>query len=197
MGMIAGGLLLACLRDSGAQAGVADNLTTPLVTAEQAIADWPSDARLAAKIMIEEYGQPNEINEQHSLVWHNNGPWKRTVVSREPLTALNSGDFLQQVVSYRVPVGKPLELESFSRHIGVNKAENELFSCSNSEKMNFLALNLAYDIIQEKKSAEQARRFYGEVETLMQAGKTSSYTEGLIFPVTNEIDDQQPFYQAL
>jgi hypothetical protein len=179
---------------SQAGSAVADNLSTPAMSAGDAIADWPAVSRLIARAMIAEYGQPDEFSSHH-LLWHNNGPWKRTVVSRAARMGRNN--FLQQVVSYGVPAGKFSEIKSFDRRIVVDAAKNELSSYSDSEKMNFLALNLAYEIITDKQSPAQARRFYGEVTTLSQAGKTSPYTEGLVFKVANESDDPQPFYQAL
>jgi hypothetical protein len=43
---------------------------------------WPKVAREAAATMIEKYGSPNEACAGR-LVWHNNGPWRHTVVYSE------------------------------------------------------------------------------------------------------------------
>ena len=54
--------------------------------------------------------------------------------------------------------------------------------------MNFLALNLADEIATGKRSVEEARDFYARVETLSRAGKSSAYTENLLFPSPADSD---------
>lgn len=48
------------------------------------LADWPSRPKLAAYRMIGKYGMPQEATPMR-LVWHNNGPWKRTIVTRREI----------------------------------------------------------------------------------------------------------------
>ena len=43
---------------------------------------WPNIAKTAALTMIQKYGPPDEAC-SGPLVWHNNGPWRRTVVYAE------------------------------------------------------------------------------------------------------------------
>src|SRR6266536_1339278 len=43
------------------------------------ISSWPKASQMAAKMMMEKYGKPNETT-QSMLVWYNNGTWKRTTI---------------------------------------------------------------------------------------------------------------------
>lgn len=45
------------------------------------INSWPMEAKKAAMAAMEKYGAPDEATAS-MLVWHNNGPWKRSVVYR-------------------------------------------------------------------------------------------------------------------
>ena len=49
---------------------------------DRAVAGWPAKARALAYVMMKKYGQPDEIGSA-KLMWNDNGPWKRTVLSRD------------------------------------------------------------------------------------------------------------------
>ena len=42
---------------------------------------WPEEAREAARLVIERYGEPDEATES-LLTWHKPGPWKRIHASK-------------------------------------------------------------------------------------------------------------------
>lgn len=48
---------------------------------DQFLNAWPSKPKEVAAATIQKYGQPHEATSS-MLIWHNNGPWKRTVVYR-------------------------------------------------------------------------------------------------------------------
>jgi hypothetical protein len=52
------------------------------VHASERITDWPEQSREAARLVLEKYGEPDEVTESQ-LVWHHPGPWKRIVASRQ------------------------------------------------------------------------------------------------------------------
>jgi hypothetical protein len=52
--------------------------TTPAL---QRIQRWPEESREAAKLVLEKYGEPDEVSETQ-LLWQNRGKWKRIVASR-------------------------------------------------------------------------------------------------------------------
>jgi hypothetical protein len=138
--------------------------------------------------MIEEYGEPS-LMEEDALVWLDNGPWRRTIVYRAAqfhADALPDKDYLQQTIRLEVPAGKAEDLKLFAKGIEVTSADGELSACSDSEKSNYLALNLAEEIIRGERSTHDAKRIFDRAERLAAAGKSSPYAEGLLrVPVFN------------
>lgn len=49
------------------------------------IQDWPEESREAARLVIDQYGEPDDITETQ-LTWHRPGPWKRIVASKSFFT---------------------------------------------------------------------------------------------------------------
>src|SRR3989339_895773 len=88
---------------------------------------------------------------------------------------------LEQTVHYRVPLSKFEELSRFDSRVVANRSRNELASISDSEKMNFLALNLADEIVIGWRNAAEARFLHDQVSKLAQSGKSSPHLEGLQF----------------
>ncbi len=157
--------------------------STSVKTAETIIQGWPSSSRLVAHAMIARYGKPLRFSED-ALTWYNNGPWQRTVVHRNSWPhGLGDGDknFLEQAVAYRVPDNKVDELKRFDPRLEADPVAAELSSRSESESANFLALNVAEEIITGRRGLEAARVFYLNTARLAAAGKGSSYYDGLLF----------------
>ncbi|HAM35131.1 MAG TPA: hypothetical protein DEB40_00265 [Elusimicrobia bacterium] len=157
-------------------------------TAETIIRDWPERARGAARAMIEKYGKPNR-GSADALVWYNNGPWQKTVVYRRAWpqsAATREDDFLEQTIAYQVPNDKINALKRFDPRLSVNKIRAELSCRSESESANFLALNLADEIVVNKRSVESARDFCLKTRRLARSGKTSPYLEGFLFEMFND-----------
>ena len=89
---------------------------------------WPEASQLAAQDMMKKYGKPNEVTE-HMLVWNNNGPWKRTMLTSEVVVhnwpTLHS-DFLTQVIDYRVPPDKFSDIAKFDGSILLDRTKGEV-----------------------------------------------------------------------
>jgi hypothetical protein len=156
--------------------------------ADKAIQGWPAIAKNAARAMIEKYGKPDGVGKD-SLVWYSNGPWKRTLVHQRawPHYAFaQDKDFLENVIGYDVPKDKLEALTRFDKRLDVDQASAELSSRAESESMNFLALNLADEIIRGKRTLEEARDFQKQIMRLASAGKTSGYLNGFLFDVRND-----------
>jgi hypothetical protein len=156
-------------------------------TPETIIRDWPERARLIAQVMFDEYGQPNRMSSE-ALVWFNNGPWQKTIVYRKALPnppGLQGEIYLEQSVGYEVPDDKIGALKRFDRRVSVDKTKGVLSCRSASERLNFLALNLADDIVNYRRSVKDARDFYRRALRLSMAGKTIMYLDTLLFQVHN------------
>lgn len=141
---------------------------------ESTIAGWPQAPQLAARRMMEKYGVPDQATGR-KLVWNDNGPWKRTVIKRD-----SGADVLEQAVDYRVPNDR-YDLLRQLPNVTAERGRDELVVKSGSEGLNFLAANLADEVISGKRAVDDARRFYAKTAALAASGKTSSYTEGLLF----------------
>ena len=79
------------------------------------IAAWPEQAREAAQLVIDRYGEPDEASDSQ-LIWHRRGEWKRIVASK----AFYQHDFpaphqdsVESFIDYRVPPEKVSEITAF------------------------------------------------------------------------------------
>ena len=168
--------LRPCSNAEGAPAAPNPQLSAQVITQY-----WPKLSKKAAALMIAKYGPPGYLDDDR-LIWCDNGPWKRTIVHREGNRGrfmTRSAAFLEQVVSYHVPLGKFTELERFDPRLAPNRSLAELSMRSESEQTNFLVLNLADEIIVGLKNAKEARRFYAQASEMSKSGRSSPYTKTL------------------
>ena len=47
----------------------------------QQIKSWPEESREATQLVIDKYGEPDEVTESE-LIWHKRAEWKRIVASK-------------------------------------------------------------------------------------------------------------------
>ena len=170
--------------DPGAEPASIGKTPAQNPTPETVIRNWAMAQQVTARAMIAKYGQPSRWNEA-ALTWTHNGPWEKTVVYRRwwpRFLGKRDKDCLEQAIAYRIPAEKVDELKRFDRRLSVDASHNLLSSRSESEPQNFLALNLADEIITEKRGVEEARDFYTKTEKLSRSGKSSAYMDGLLFP---------------
>lgn len=146
------------------------------------ISDWPESSKTAAQTMIQKYGQPQE-HTTSMLIWRNNGPWHKTVVTRYETQhdfPMPHKDVLEQVIMHSVPADYLDDLARFDGSISVNRTEGTLSARCDKEENNFLALNLAHDVITGKRTSNDARAFLAQAVAGSGTVK-SEYTSGLMF----------------
>jgi hypothetical protein len=129
------------------------------------------------------------------LIWHHTGPWKRTEVINEEIPhnfPQPHMDMLLQSIDYPVPPDKFDELAAYDGSVIAERTKGELAARCDMEEANFLALNLAHDIVTGIRSVAQARQFYAEV---MQEKRPTEYLQGLRFqvPRTAQSDPDRQF----
>jgi hypothetical protein len=149
---------------------------------------WPKVSRQTAIVMINKYGLPNEASETR-MIWHNNGPWRRSVIYAEEIEhrfPTPHRDVLEQYIPYRVPVEKFNELGLFDGSVRIDRTKGEMSARCEGEEANFLALNLANEIVQGRKDAEAARLEYGEAIKARQEGHPPEIMQRLMFAVTSD-----------
>lgn len=151
--------------------------------ASSAILSWPLDTKKAAQAMIEKYGQPDGVTDR-MLVWNDKDPWAKVIVYRDAVKegALTSHDaFLANVINYKVPAEKVADLIRFDRALVIDVTRGTLASSCDTEGCNFLALNLANDIVTGKRDVASAKDFFSSTLTKSLSGKSSPYMEKLQF----------------
>lgn len=173
------------------------------------IAEWPAKPKEVANAIIKKYGEPNEATAS-MLVWHDNGPWKRTIVYRDEVAhdfPKPHTDIVEQFIDFKVPVDKFDELAAYDGSVVAKRTEGELSARCDKEEMNYLALNLAVDIIEGEKTADEARAAYADnvMKTMkvMKAKKPDpsrlpAYVQKLQFevPTGDTADKDRPFKPA-
>ncbi len=147
------------------------------------ISDWPSAPRNIAEEMIEQYGPPNEATPVR-LLWHYNGPWKRTEVTRDEIVhdfPTSHTDFITQWVDYRVPPERFADIARFDGSCLADRTAGEAAARCDSEPMNILTLNLMHDIVTHKRTVDEAREVFAVNAAAFTLGRSAPYAERLQF----------------
>lgn len=197
LSIAAAGASASAQRSDAPAAGAAATEAPTNEAPESVIESWPKDIQTQARALIERYGKPS-ASDANALVWFNNGPWRKTVLHREGFTKGVVGkdrDHLEQVISYPVPEEKVADIQKFDKRIEVNRATDEMSSRADTESMNFLALNLADEIVKGERSVQGARVFYRRVKLLEKTGKSSPYLDGLLF-TKKDAESKEPMESA-
>ena len=120
------------------------------------------------------------------LIWKNTGPYTHTIVYKEEIQhdfPMPHKDVLEQVINYDVPVEKFSDLARYDGSVIVERTKGTMAARCDKEAANFLALNLANDIIKGKLSVEEARNMYAETMMKMMQGEKHKYLQELTFDV--------------
>lgn len=142
--------------------------------------DWSNES---LNMMIDKYGPPDRI-ETGRVVWVDKGPWTRMAVWDDMQLrqfSMNMDDNIEDTLAYMVPDAKRDDVQNFGAKVKVSREGAELSSRSYSEERNFLALNLADEIVRGMKTPGEAKTFYVKTLQLAEAGKSSPYMKGLLF----------------
>lgn len=157
----------------------------PLADAEAIIEDWPEAPKKGAQQMLKQYGAPNEATPT-KLFWYRNGPWKRTLVTRDVLThdfPAPHSDYLTQWIDYRVPVEM---FDAIGRYDGsclVDRTAGEVAARCDSEAANMITLNLMHEIVSGRMTVEKAREVYADNMMGYTMGRSAPFAERLQFTV--------------
>ena len=136
-----------------------------LAWVQKHLAGWPQRTQRLGAQLVARYGAPTDVSERQ-VSWYGNGPWKRTTLRKEETLhnfASAHQDVLEQSINYRVPLDKLAALAEFNGSLVVSRTRGELISSADSEALNFLALNVADDIVKGQRDVEQARTYYAQL----------------------------------
>lgn len=154
--------------------------TTPMTRVDRILREWPDSHVKTAHELISRYGRADEVTE-NALVWRNNGPWVRTMLMKEEFEhnwPSPHVDYLQQGVYMKVPKEKVGDIARFDGSVIVDRTSGVVWARCGGEPANLLALNLTHDIVNGKRTWQDARKFY---EKTMRSDAPSDYTERLRF----------------
>jgi hypothetical protein len=128
------------------------------------MSEWPEEAREAAQLVIDQYGEPAETTKSE-LVWHRVGPWKRVVAQK----AFWAHDFpaphtdsVATFIDYKVPPEMFSPLARFDGSVMVERTTGEVSARCHDEQANNLALNLMHDLVTGAKTVDEARYHYAK-----------------------------------
>lgn len=153
-------------------------------TIAEMIRQWPKDPQDAARYLIEMYGEPSELSASR-LIWSRTSDgWKRTVLTREETPhhfPSPHTDFVEQFIDYRVPVDMFSMLAAYDGSVVVDRTQGEMSARCGGTSMNFVAINLAHDIVMRTLTVEEARSEYTRLYLAYKKGDHPAYTRGFQF----------------
>lgn len=161
------------------------DLTLQDQDADKTLEGWPEASRNAARAMIAKYG-PADGCTADRFYWYNKGPFLEIIVYKEGVRhswPKEHLDVLEHVIAWKVPADRFDDLAMFDGSVIAERTQGTLAARCDQESMNILALNLAVDVATDKKSVEEARRFYEESVSKVMAGEKPEYTLKLQFQV--------------
>jgi len=152
---------------------------------------WPEEAREAAQLVIDQYGEPQEATPT-VLTWFDAGPWKPVLASKvfyEHQFPAPHYDSVESVIDYRVPAEKATELTQFDGSVIIERTAGEASARCHDEQANFLALNLMHDVVTGQKSVAEARQYYATEFLDARRKQTTPYMEELRFTPGRDTPD--------
>jgi hypothetical protein len=160
--------------------------------AHSIIEQWPDAPRRTAEKILKHYGPPNEATPS-KLFWYRVGPWSRMELTADEVLhhfPTPHTDYFTQYVDYRVSATKAGELVAFDGSVIVDRTAGQIGARCDDEAFNTLTLNLAVEIIEGRRSVEDARRLYAETAAAYSMGRDAPYAERLLFaPPTGQTAD--------
>lgn len=163
------------------------------------IENWPAASKAAANSMRAKYGLP-AIASSDMLIWYDTGDFKRTVVNKEEVKhafPIPHSDVLQQTIHYRVPRDKVSEISELDGSLLVDRTKGEITARNDKEAINYLAFNLADQIVRGTMTVSEARYQYSRMAHNFASGETNRYLTGLNFKIEGDTTDpDQQLIQA-
>jgi hypothetical protein len=160
-------------------------------TASETIEKWPAESKDAAQIILERRGEPDEVTASR-LTWHDASPWKRieaTEVFHEHHFPAPHIDSVECFLDYDVPVDRFSDLARYDGSVMVERTAGEISARCHDEEANFLALNLADEIVRGQKTVEEAREYYATEFVNAKRGGPTPYMDSLRFTPKVETGD--------
>jgi hypothetical protein len=167
--------------DSGSFRGQRESV--PIETARSIVRDWPEAPQKTAAVLLDHYGAPNEATPT-KLFWYDVGPWSRMEITADEVVhnfPTPHTDYLSQYVRYSVDSAKGSDLMAFDGSTLIDRTTGELGARCDHEAYNVLTLNLAVEIVEGKRTVQDARKLYADTASAYVMGRDAPYAERLLF----------------
>ncbi len=161
------------------------------VTQEQfdaIIATWPPAPQKVVPELVERYGLPNEATPT-LLIWHDSGPWKRTIVTSDETAhdfPTPHTDYVSQTLSYDVPLETIADVLALDGSLLINRTAGQVTSSCDNEASNFIAVNVMHDVVTGRLTVEAAREELADQKAAWALSRPAPYAEGLRFAAPQE-----------
>jgi len=163
-----------------------DAIETPkTATTRETMEGWSKASLMAVEMMKKQYGEPAERTAS-MMMWHNTGQWSHTVVYAKEYQhdfPMPHTDVMEQFIDYQVPPSKFTDLAMYDGSVTCNRTNGTMSARCDKEGANFLAINLAHDIIKGTKNVESARISYATSIKEFINGRKPAYMQKLQFDV--------------
>ena len=155
------------------------------------VSSWPEASRMAVKEITDKYGKPDGVTKDE-LIWMKKGVWKKICINKKESKhsfPIEHTDMMQTTISYKVPMDMMDELGKFDGSVTFDRTQGTMSARCDKEGNNFLALNLANDIMTNKKTVEEARKAYGDIVKEKMNGANPVYMQKLTFSTQENTAD--------
>lgn len=155
------------------------------------VSNWPEASKMAVDEITAKYGKPDGVTEDE-LIWIKKGVWKKICVNKlesKHSFPIEHTDMMQTTISYNVPEDKMDDLGKFDGSVTFDRTQGTMSARCDKEANNILALNLANDIITNKKTVAEARKAYGDIIKVKMKGGNPTYMVKLTFAAKSNTED--------
>jgi hypothetical protein len=182
--------------EGAASTTLAQQHSVPLHEARTIVGAWSNAPKKTAEVILDHYGPPDEATAS-KLFWHGVGPWSRMDITADQAVhnfPTPHTDYITQYVPYAVPPAKAAELLAFDGSVLIDRTTGELGPRCDHEAFNILTLNLPVEIIESRRSVQDARELYAETAAAYVMGRPAPYAERLLFtpPAQGTADPDEP-----
>ncbi len=162
----------------------------PRDIAQGVVNRWSTPSAAVGRKLLDQYGLPDDVT-INQLTWDRRNGWKRIVVWNRAPIYRSTADLavMKHTVAYRLDLKQTAQLLAFNENLEIDLSRGELSSRTGQEGLNYLTVNLADEIVRGLKTVPQAQAAYSRIVALTAAGKSSPYTERLLFATNGSVND--------
>jgi hypothetical protein len=181
-------------RISGEEAAHGAQYVVEQTEVDALLESWPPAPKKVAGDLIDKYGQPNEATPT-KLIWHNNGPWKRTLItSDEHLHKFPTPhtDYITQTIDYPVPVERYVDVALFDGSCVPHRTTGEVSATCDNEAANFITINLLHRLVEGELDVEKARAEFAEITAAWALNREAPLAEAFQFEIPSRDSTGDP-----